>query len=397
MDQCFENTMDTLLTFENSYEVYISSAFTPNTWTPKDNRKIWHIVYRVPQDKIADITALSSSRGAGYLEMTDDDNPNPYDNVPSDAYMQAAMNAVSGGQVRKDEATALGGSYVTGLPSDAKIITSDYTSATITWSPVANALGYAVYQSGALVLEMPASLTRATIGMLKSGTSDFSFEVKTVLSAGGGGASKSLSASTKDLPSGKSISNVSYKKSGNVVIYTADVLLPYAFVRLFIGGPYKPIGASAGWPIDAGLSTENGGGDPVAQYGLVNYMVEGNDFYSALYKYTGAYVEGGSANADWTWSSQGTAPQSQSGYTYTWNVPLDGTNALPDDYVVQGQGYAPIQNVFSGPLRSYKCAGQPCDDNTDYDCKGSSLCSLPTLLAWCDHAVNNLNRTDILT
>ncbi|KAG4422750.1 hypothetical protein IFR04_004098 [Cadophora malorum] len=223
---------------------------------------------------------------------------------------------------------------------------------------LASALGYAIYQNGALVLEMPDSLTRATIGMLKPGTSSISFEVKTVLSSGGGGAFKSISASTKNLPSGNSISNVSYKKNGNTVIYIADVLVPYAFVRLFIGGPHKPIGASAGWPIDAGLSTENGGGDAVAQYSLVNYLVEGNDFYSGFYKYTGAYIEGGSGNADWTWSPQGTAPQSQSGYTYTWNVPLGDTDALPDNYVVQGQGYAPIQNVFGGPLRSYKCAGE---------------------------------------
>lgn len=145
---------------------------------------------------------------------------------------------------------------------------------------------------------MPASLRSATIGMLKLGTSRISFEVKTIFSSGGGGASKSISASTKNLLSGKSILNVSYKKSGDTVIYTADVLVLYVFVRLFIGGPYKPIGALAGWPIDASLSTENSGGDAIAQYSLVNYLVEGNDFYSGFYKYTGAYVEGGLGNTD---------------------------------------------------------------------------------------------------
>lgn len=109
MAQCFEDTMDTLLTFESSYETYTSSAFTPNTWKPKDDRKIWHIVYRVPEDKIAEVAALSSLRCVAYLEITDDDNPNPYDNVPSDAYMKAAINAVSGGQVRKDVAISFGG------------------------------------------------------------------------------------------------------------------------------------------------------------------------------------------------------------------------------------------------------------------------------------------------
>jgi hypothetical protein len=397
--QCYEDTMDTLLTYESSYETYTSSAYNDLqlTWTPKDDRKIWHIIYRVPLDKVAEVAKLSRERHVGYLEVTDDDNtPNPYDVVPRDEYMKAEMNAVSGGKVLKNAATVLGGSYVAGVPSDANVIASDYTSATITWSSVAGALGYAVYQNGALVLEIPPSLQRATVGFLKPGSSA-SFEVKTVLSSGGGGSSRSITASTKSLPSGGSIANVKYTKSGDNVIYTADVLVPYAFVRLFIGGPHKAVGASSGWPIDAGLNNETGGAGPIGQYKLVNYLVEGNDFYSPLLKYTGSYVEGGSGNADWSWSEKAQAPQSQSGYTYTWNVPLGGTDAMPDDYVVQGQGYAPIQNVFGGSLRSYKCAGQPCDDNPDYDCKGSSLCTTPDLLKWCDIAVNNLTRTDDLT
>lgn len=135
MAQCFENTMDTLLTFENSYEAY-KTIFTENDWTPKDDRKIWHIVYDVPQDKIEEVAALALSRHAGYLEMTDDVNPpNPYDNVPNVAYMQMAMNIVAGGKVRKDAAAALKGPYVAG-PPDANVIASDYTSVTITWSPV---------------------------------------------------------------------------------------------------------------------------------------------------------------------------------------------------------------------------------------------------------------------
>lgn len=63
-------------------------------------------------------------------------------------------------------------------------------------------------------------------------------------------------------------------------------------------------------------------------------MVEGNDFYAGFYKYSGAYVDGGTANADWTWTPQGTSKLTQYGYTYTWVVPLGGTDALPEDYVV---------------------------------------------------------------
>ncbi|KAK0099341.1 hypothetical protein ONS95_006298 [Cadophora gregata] len=145
MEQCFEDTIDTLLTFKNRYEAYISSEYADNTWTPKDDRKIWHIIYRVPQNKIIEVTELSRQRHVGYLEITDDNKDNPYDNVPNNAYMNTAMNSVPGGSVRKDVATALSGSYIASVPSDANVIASDYTSATITWSPVPNALGYAVY------------------------------------------------------------------------------------------------------------------------------------------------------------------------------------------------------------------------------------------------------------
>jgi hypothetical protein len=397
IEQCYEDTMDTLLTFESNYGNYSSSAYKPNTWTPKDDRKIWHIIYDVPQDKISEVAALARSRHVGYLEVTDDKGSNPYDKVPDSGYIAAATAAVSGGKVLKNSATALGGSYVAGVPSDAKVTASDYTSVTITWSSVANALGYAVYQNGALVLELPPSLTRATVGMLSPGTSGISFEVRTVLSSGSGGASRTVSASTKSLPSGGSISNVKYTKNGGTIVYSADVLVPYAFVRLFIGGPHKAVGVSKGWPINASINNDTGGADPIQQYKLMNYLVEGNDFYSPLLHYTGSYTEGQAENADWTWTETAQAPQSQSGYTYTWNVPLGGTDALPEDYVVQGQGYAPLQNVFGGSLRSYKCAGEPCDDNPDYDCKGSTLCTTPDLLKWCDHAVNNLTRTDSLT
>ena len=345
--QCFENTMDTLLTFESSYETYTNS-YVPNNWTPKDPRKIWHIIYKVPQDQIATVAALASSRYAGLLEITDDDQPNPYDNLPSEAYMQALVGAVPGGTPPIHVVAKATSSYVAGLPSDVAVSFSDYTSVTLTWSSVANALGYAVYKDGALVLELPASLTRVTVGMLDPGSSDISFEVRTVLASGsGGGSSRTILVSTKSLPADGPIANVGYTQNGDTVVYKADVLVPYAFVRLFIGIKQPDPGIGRGWPIQVpGVDAQG-----VAHHEIVNYMVEGNDFYSGFYKYTGAWYETTTANADWAWTSIGVAPQSQSGYTYTWNVPFSGTDAVASEYVIQGQGYAPIKNVFMGTLR----------------------------------------------
>ncbi len=68
MPQCFEHSADTLLTFESSYERYLDpTQYKPNGWTASDSRKNWHIIYNVPQDKIADVAALAQQRGAGLL------------------------------------------------------------------------------------------------------------------------------------------------------------------------------------------------------------------------------------------------------------------------------------------------------------------------------------------
>ncbi|KAL4873102.1 Spherulation-specific family 4-domain-containing protein [Aspergillus spectabilis] len=331
--QCFEDTMDTLLTFENSYEAY-QTSFVPNDWMPKDPRKIWHIIYKVPQDEIASVAALASSRNVRLIEITDDVQPNPYDNLPNNAYMQAVIGAVTGGTPPIRDPVEVTNSYVAGLPSDVTVASSDYSSVTLTWSLVANALGYAVYMNGEQVLELPASLTRATVGMIDPGTSGITFEVRTILNSGSGDGS---------------IANVGFTQNGATVTYTADVLVPYAFVRLFIGKDQPNPGIGRGWPIQVPELTNQG----VALHQIVNWLVEGNDFYSGLYEYTGAWYETTSANADWTWFSIGEAKQTQDSYTYTWSVPLGGTEAVASEYVVQGQGYAPINNVFKGSLRQY--------------------------------------------
>lgn len=335
---CYEDTMDALMTFENSYEAY-QNSYVPNDWTPKDPRKLWHIIYRVPQDKIEEVAALAKSRHAGLVEITDDDNPNPYDNLPNDAYMTTFMAAVPGGKPLIADPAKATGDYVAGLPSDAAVSFSDYSSVTLTWSPVGNALGYAVYQDGALILELPASLTRATIGMIQPGSSGLSFEVRTRLASGSGGSSRLISASTKSLSLSGTMTNFGYTLDGDTATFKVDVLVPYAFVRLFLGG--KLSGSERkGWPIRMG-SLES----PQGPLGVFSYLVEGNDFYCSLYEYTGSWTTSSSANADWTWNPIGVVQQSQSGYTYTWTVPLAGTNAEAGYWAVQGQGYAPFSNI----------------------------------------------------
>lgn len=97
MPQCFEHSADTLLTTEVSCATYTSDAYAPCDWTPADSRKIWHIIYDVPESQVASVAALARQRGAGIVHITDDIEPNPYDTIPGNSYMQTMMNAIAGG------------------------------------------------------------------------------------------------------------------------------------------------------------------------------------------------------------------------------------------------------------------------------------------------------------
>ncbi|KAG4439201.1 hypothetical protein IFR05_005322 [Cadophora sp. M221] len=87
--------MDTLLTFESSYENY------------------------------------QNSRSARLLKLTNDDNPNPYDTLPNDAYMQATIGAMAGGKPPINKPAEASGSQVAGVPNDAHVLSSNYTSVTL--------------------------------------------------------------------------------------------------------------------------------------------------------------------------------------------------------------------------------------------------------------------------
>jgi spherulation-specific family 4 protein len=338
---CYEDSMDALMTFENSYQAY-QDRYVPNDWTPKDPRKIWHIIYRVPQDKIKEVAALAKSRHAGLIEITDDDNPNPYDNLPNDAYMKTLMATVPGGKPHVAEPPQFYGNYISYPVEDLRVIASDYSSVTLNWRSVSLNNGHGVWLDGKMVLELPPMIDRATIGMLDPGSSNLQFEIRPRMLGVEASTPTFITASTKSLPSSGTISKLTRKKNGDELIMTADVLVPYAFVRLFLsskGSAFLEDGK--GWPLVFQSQSGTKGG-----IGVYDYLVEGNDFYSALYSYTGSWDRSSTANAEWSWNPQPQAVrQTQSGYTYTWVIrwaEADGKN----DFAVQGQGYAPLTNVI---------------------------------------------------
>jgi hypothetical protein len=86
-ESCYASAADVLVMFENTYSVY-------STWTAPDWElnygnpdKFWHLVYDTPtQSDMDNAVALSKQRDAGYLYVTPDDLPNPWDTLPTGAY-----------------------------------------------------------------------------------------------------------------------------------------------------------------------------------------------------------------------------------------------------------------------------------------------------------------------
>ncbi|KAH8902036.1 hypothetical protein BR93DRAFT_888140 [Coniochaeta sp. PMI_546] len=364
-DECFKDTMDTLLTFELSYTAY-KSSYTPNKWNATDARKLWHIVYNVPRSAINEVATLARQRGAGFLQITDEDMPNPYDILPDDDYMQAQLLQASGGTVKTDPASTWPAGEAVGSVGSLNVGFFDYSSANMIWSGVTGAFGYNIYVNGRLGASVPGKMTSITIGGLQPGSSN-SVYVKAIGGGGvEGGQSPTASVSTTALPDGKSVSNPSYTVSGGSSTYQADVLIPYAFVRLFIWDLVDcKLESHPAWPINFGDK---------GHYVCTQYMVEG----TKLYKYTGVILPG--QNAPFTFTKVADITRTISGYTYKWTLPYGSDTFDASRYLVQGQGYNPSINLIQPGTEAY-------------DCKGSSGCG-PGLTPACVAAAANISRSD---
>lgn len=366
MASCYEDTMDTLLTFELDYDAY-KNTYTPNDLVPKDPRKLWHIIYNVPESAIEEVIKLSKKRGAGFVQLTNDLLPNPYDNLPDDSYMTKMMNLVDGGSLLNNDAS----SWASGNNARQVFVLKsepwEYTSVQLSWDAASDALGYSVYSGDKVLASVPSSMTEITLGGLISGT-EYSFHVSAI---GGGGhmwpASDPVIVTTYTLPGRNTVSKWKSIPQEGFTTIQAEILVPYAFVRLYI---WSQVGCdfdtNPGWSVNF----------KVDKYVCTHYMVEG----TTLYKYSGTVPKGSTA-PPWAWTSVGPITLDVSGYSYKWTLPIGTTTIDTSKFVIQTQGYNVATNFI-----------EPVAD--DYDCQGSVMCSTPGFLAWCDHAVNVLHRDD---
>jgi hypothetical protein len=95
--RCYENTEDVLVTFEGSYDTYVNH-YTPLSWNPVDPSKIWHLIYDASTEAdMEKAISLSKSRKAGYVYVTNDVQPDPYDTLPSLSYWAHEVGRVAPG------------------------------------------------------------------------------------------------------------------------------------------------------------------------------------------------------------------------------------------------------------------------------------------------------------
>ena len=85
---------DIFVTSEISADEYINRFTEPESEfeNNEDNfYRIWHIVYGAKPEQYEQIIKLSKKRNAGWLMITDDVQPNPYDDLPTNFRRMAAM------------------------------------------------------------------------------------------------------------------------------------------------------------------------------------------------------------------------------------------------------------------------------------------------------------------
>ncbi|MEU4515321.1 spherulation-specific family 4 protein [Nonomuraea wenchangensis] len=188
---CYADAADILVTFEGSYGSYLDrrAPYLPAAWEARhDPRRIWHLVYDVPASGLATVMSLSKANNAGYVYVTDDVLPNPWDRLPP--YHTAQVTAAKGS----------GGT----APATPPRPTASQVTATglrLSWTSALcpGAVGYDVYQGGVKIGTQadfaPAATTYDVAGLAPA--TSYTFTVKARDKAGKvSDASRALTVTT---------------------------------------------------------------------------------------------------------------------------------------------------------------------------------------------------------
>ncbi len=91
--ECYIKAADVILNFEDSYSEY--QNWMPDSWVYKyPAQRFWHLIIGADQSQMQQAVQQSKARHAGWVYVTDDDLPNPWDSLPADPYWTEEINAI---------------------------------------------------------------------------------------------------------------------------------------------------------------------------------------------------------------------------------------------------------------------------------------------------------------
>ncbi len=88
---------DVVLTFESDYGAYLKRVTDPAWVARYPARRFWHLVYAAPDTAAMHrAVLLSKKRNAGWVYVTPDTLPNPWDTLPGGPYWSGELDALAG-------------------------------------------------------------------------------------------------------------------------------------------------------------------------------------------------------------------------------------------------------------------------------------------------------------
>jgi hypothetical protein len=95
-NECYLSVADVIVTFEGDATTYQRSYAAPSWVANYPHSRFWHLVYNVSTaQQMRTIVQLSKERGAGWVYVTPDTLPNPWDTLPTGSYWPGELAAAT--------------------------------------------------------------------------------------------------------------------------------------------------------------------------------------------------------------------------------------------------------------------------------------------------------------
>ncbi len=92
--ECYMQASDIIITFEDTFANYVN--WEPSGWeTAYPARRFWHLIINTTEADLANAISLSKARNVGWVYVTPDVLPNPWDTLPGAPYWNTELSLVS--------------------------------------------------------------------------------------------------------------------------------------------------------------------------------------------------------------------------------------------------------------------------------------------------------------